>query len=105
MGIQNFSQFCGIAATWAVPAPDKPIHAQFSDRIVDHSRMRIRSSEFQKNILVRPDGADTQLPVATVVAADHRNLRETLRQLCQIHWRRLRRSVFPVTQSRRAANL
>ena len=55
--VQNLAQFRGITATGTMPTPDQPVHAQFSDGILDHAGMRIRPSEFQENVLVGPDGA------------------------------------------------
>src|SRR5439155_19339328 len=46
-----------------------------------------------------------QVPVATGMAANHRNLEETLRQPGQIHWSRFGFTVAAARQPRRAANL
>src|SRR5262249_3609817 len=102
---QALARSGGVAAPGAVPAPHEPVHAQFPERVFDHAGMRIRSGEFQEDVLVGPDGAHAQLPVATGMAADQRNLREPLRQLRQIHRRRFGWTVVAAWQPRRAPAL
>src|SRR5260370_19021869 len=58
IGIQDLAQLGGVAAAWAVAAPDKAIHPQFPDRILHHAGIRIRARELPDGILAVPNGAD-----------------------------------------------
>ena len=53
-----------------MPTPDQPACSQFAHRIVHLSRMRVRPTELDMDVLESAHGPHPQLPVAAGVAAE-----------------------------------